>query len=55
MTHKNYIVRYRDQNSIYQELTAFAKDSYEARLVAIDKIKYLTDHPHSICNISISE
>tara|TARA_Y100001968_G_scaffold256362_1_gene242690 strand:+ start:205 stop:369 length:165 start_codon:yes stop_codon:yes gene_type:complete len=54
MEQKSYAVRYRDDQSIYHKIDTFASDSYQAKILAMQKNKYLSDHPHAIDNISLN-
>ena len=54
MINKTYTVSYKDEMSVRRELSTYARDSYEARILAIEKIKYLTDHPNAIDYICLS-
>tara|TARA_B100000700_G_scaffold166169_1_gene183717 strand:+ start:337 stop:507 length:171 start_codon:yes stop_codon:yes gene_type:complete len=53
MERKSYSVRYRDYESKHHEFRTFANDSFDAKQIAMENIKYLNDHPHAIDNISI--
>ena len=48
MENKAYTVRYRDDQSNHHELCTFAKDSFEAKTFAMEKVKYLSQHPNAI-------
>ena len=54
MEQKSYAVRYRDDQSIHHKIDTFASDSYQAKIIAMQKNKYLSDHPHAIDNISLN-
>ena len=45
---KRYTVRYRDFSSHLQEECFYASDAFEARVLAMEAIRYLHDHPHAI-------
>tara|TARA_Y100001968_G_scaffold25323_1_gene19800 strand:- start:82 stop:249 length:168 start_codon:yes stop_codon:yes gene_type:complete len=51
---KSYSVRYKDGQSNHQQLQTLANDSYDARLIAIKKIQYLSEHPHAIDHIYLN-
>ena len=53
MDPKPYSVRYRDDQSNYHQIHTLANDSYDARIIAMEKIQYLSEHPHAIDNISL--
>ncbi len=55
MPRRAYTVHYHDHQHIEHEVCAFADDSYDARLVAIEMDKYLKDHPHAIDKISLKQ
>jgi hypothetical protein len=46
--HKRFTVRYRDARSEHQEECFYADDAFEARVLAMEEIRYVHDHPHSI-------
>ena len=46
--HKRYTVRYRDANSNSRECCYYASDAYEARVLAMESVRYIHDHPHAI-------
>ncbi len=46
--YKRFTVRYRDASSDYQEECFYAADAFEARVLAMEKIRYIHDHPHAI-------
>ena len=41
-------MRYRDFSSHLQEECFYASDAFEARVLAMEAIRYLHDHPHAI-------
>ncbi len=45
---KRFSVRYRNAVSDYQEECFYAGDAFEARVLAMEHIRYLHDHPHAI-------
>ncbi|MGC6483448.1 MAG: hypothetical protein ACON4T_07790 [Synechococcus sp.] len=45
---KRYVVRYRDADSSPREGCYYAKDAFEARVLAMEFIRYIHDHPHAI-------
>ena len=47
-SHKRYTVRYRDANSTCLERCYYASDAYEARVLAMESVRYIHDHPHAI-------
>ena len=47
-TQKRYTVRYRDANSTMLERCYYAQDAYEARVLAMESVRYIHDHPHAI-------
>ena len=55
MNCKSYKVQYKDDMSERHSVLAQAKDSYDARLIAMKKVKYLDEHPHAIDRISLDE
>ena len=46
--HKRFTVRYRDASSDIQEECFYAGDAFEARVLAMEEIRYIHDHPHAI-------
>ena len=46
--HKRYTVRYRDANSQQIESCYYAGDAFEARVLAMEAVPYIRNHPHSI-------
>ena len=46
--HKRFTVRYRDATSDHQEECFYAGDAFEARVLAMEEIRYIHDHPHAI-------
>ncbi|QNJ31828.1 hypothetical protein SynPROS91_01454 [Synechococcus sp. PROS-9-1] len=46
--HKRFTVRYRDASSDHQEECFYAGDAFEARVLAMEEIRYIHDHPHAI-------
>ena len=53
MEQKSYAIRYRDEQSNYHKIQTYANDSFQAKLIAMNQIQYLHDHPHAIDNISL--
>tara|TARA_B100000927_G_scaffold202330_2_gene163937 strand:+ start:4734 stop:4895 length:162 start_codon:yes stop_codon:yes gene_type:complete len=49
MTH--YIVGYMDHSHNHQEIGVTAKDSFEARDIAVEDVPYIHEHPNSIDHI----
>ncbi len=45
---KRYTVSYRDATSHRLEECFYAADAYEARVLAMENIRYIHDHPHAI-------
>ena len=45
---KRYTVRYRDADSITKESRYYANDAFEARVLAMEMVRYIHDHPHAI-------
>ena len=45
---KRFTVRYRDASSDHQEECFYAGDAFEARVLAMEEIRYIHDHPHAI-------
>ena len=52
---KRYTVRYRDANSNRIEGCYYAGDAFEARVLAMEMIKYIKDHPNAIDLIRCEE
>ena len=46
--HKRYTVRYRDADSTPLERCYYASDAYEARVLAMESVRHIHDHPHAI-------
>ena len=46
--HKRFTVRYSDATSDHQEECFYAGDAFEARVLAMEEIRYIHDHPHAI-------
>ena len=46
--HKRFTVRYRDASRDLQEECFYAGDAFEARVLAMEGIRYIHDHPHAI-------
>ncbi len=46
--HKRYTVRYRDASSQRIESCYYADDAFEARVLAMEEVPYIRDHPHAI-------
>ncbi len=55
MENRNYVVHYRDHQSNNHELRTAAKDSYEAKLKAMEALAFIHNHPNCIDSISIQE
>lgn len=53
--HKRYTVRYRDINSQQIETCFYAGDAFEARVLAMEAIPHIKDHPHAIDLIRCEE
>ena len=53
--HKRFTVRYRDASSDHQEECFYAGDAFEARVLAMEEIRYIHDHPHAIDLIRCEE
>ena len=51
MSRHGYTISYRDNERNKCEFCAYASDSYEARQVAMETIKFVSDHPNSIDHI----
>ncbi len=49
---KKYTIKYYDLDHSKQEFLTPAHDSYDAKSLAMESIKYLNEHPHSIYSIS---
>ena len=45
---KRFTVRYRDATRDHQEECFYAGDAFEARVLAMEEIRYIHDHPHAI-------
>ena len=45
---KLFTVRYRDASSDRHEQSFYAGDAFEARVLAMEEIRYIHDHPHAI-------
>ena len=45
---KRYTVRYRDGSSQRIESCYYADDAFEARVLAMEAVPYIRDHPHAI-------
>ena len=45
---KRYTVRYRDASSQRIETCYYADDAFEARVLAMEAVPYIKDHPHAI-------
>jgi len=45
---KRYTVRYRDANSQQIESCYYAGDAFEARVLAMEAVPYIRNHPHAI-------
>ena len=46
--HKRFTIRYRDASSGLHEECIYAGDAFEARVLAMEEIRYIHDHPHAI-------
>jgi hypothetical protein len=46
--HKRYTVHYRDASSICLEHCCYASDADEARVLAMESVRYIHDHPYAI-------
>ena len=46
--HNRFTVRYRDASSDRHEECIYAGDAFEARVLAMEEIRYIHDHPHAI-------
>ena len=46
--HKRYTVRYRGASSRQIESCYYAGDAFEARVLAMEAVPYIKDHPHAI-------
>ena len=46
--HKRYTVRYRDASSQRIEACYYAGDAFEARVLAMEAVPYIKEHPHAI-------
>lgn len=55
MENRQYVVRYRDSQSKFHEFSTQARDSYEARLVAIENVDFIHQHPNSIDCITLEK
>ena len=55
MNRKSYRVSYRDDQSVRHEVSTYAKDSFDAKLLAMKSVEYLSEHPNAIDNISLCE
>jgi len=45
---KRYTVRYRDGSSRRIESCYYAGDAFEARVLAMEAVPYIKEHPHAI-------
>ncbi|QNI54285.1 hypothetical protein SynBIOSE41_01774 [Synechococcus sp. BIOS-E4-1] len=45
---KRYTVSYRDASSQRIESCYYASDAFEARVLAMEAVPYIRNHPHSI-------
>ena len=52
---KRYTVRYRDARSQRIETCYYASDAFEARVLAMEAVPYIKDHPHAIDLIRCEE
>ena len=48
MTRHAYTISYHDAQRKSQEFCAYAADSFEARLLAMETIRYIQEHPNTI-------
>ena len=46
--HKRYTVRYLDGSSQRIESCYYAGDAFEARVLAMEAVPYIKEHPHAI-------
>tara|TARA_B100000073_G_scaffold259768_1_gene219576 strand:- start:249 stop:443 length:195 start_codon:yes stop_codon:yes gene_type:complete len=53
--HKRYTVRYRDASSRQIESCYYAGDAFEARVLAMEAVPYIRNHPHSIDLIRLED
>lgn len=53
--HKRYTVRYRDASSRRLEGCFYAGDAFEARVLAMEEISYIKNHPNAIDLIRCEE
>ena len=53
--HKRYTVRYRDASSQRIEACYYAGDAFEARVLAMEAVPYIRDHPPAIDLIRCEE
>ena len=51
MSRHGYTISYHDGERNRCEFCAYANDSYEARQVAIETIKFVNEHPNAIDHI----
>ncbi len=51
MACSHYTVGYRDERSRKCVICAYAKDSYEARQVVMETVRYVHEHPNCIDHI----
>nr|WP_320667376.1 hypothetical protein [Prochlorococcus sp. MIT 1307] len=51
MSRHGYTISYRDGQRNRCEFCAYANDSFEARQVAMETIKFVHEHPNSIDHI----
>ena len=52
---KRYTVRYRDGSSRRLEACFYASDAFEARVLAMEAVPFIRDHPHAIDLIRCEE
>ena len=54
MSRHGYTISYRDSHRQKREFCAYAKDSFEARQVAMESVKFIQDHPNCIDHILLA-
>ncbi len=47
----HYTVGYLDDTRHRQEVCVTAEDSFEARMIAVEDVEYIHNHPHSVYSI----
>ena len=50
----HYTVRYYDSQHHRQDVCTYAHDSFEARQVAMESVKFIQDHPNCIDHILLA-